>query len=68
VGKLLGYRRDEVPREWGKLHNGELNDLKSSLNIVRLIKSGRMKWTWYVARMGKGLGGGIWVKEAIWKT
>jgi hypothetical protein len=37
-------RRDEVTREWRKLHNEELNDLYSSSNIVWVIKSRRMRW------------------------
>jgi hypothetical protein len=35
---IFGPKRDEVPGEWRKLHNGELNDLYSSLNIIRVIK------------------------------
>jgi len=35
------------------LHNEELNDLSSSPNIVRVIKSRRMRWTGYVTRMGE---------------
>jgi len=46
-------RRDEVTGEWRRLHNEELNDLYSSSNIVRLIKSRRMRWAGYVARMGE---------------
>ena len=45
-------RRDEVSAEWGKLHNEELNELSASSNIVRLIKSRRMRWAGHVARMG----------------
>ena len=44
---------DGVTREWRKLHNEELNDLYCSLNIVRVIKSRRMRWAGHVARMGK---------------
>jgi len=39
VLRIFGPRRDEVTREWRKLHNEELNDLFSSPNIVRVIKS-----------------------------
>jgi hypothetical protein len=42
--RIFGPRRDEVTGEWGRLNNKELNDLYSSPNIVRVIKSRRMKW------------------------
>ena len=51
--KIFGPRRDEVTGEWRRLHNEELNDLYSSPNIVRVIKSGRMRWAGHVARMGE---------------
>ena len=51
--RILVPRRDEVTGEWRRLHNEELNDLYSSLNIVRVIKSIRMRWAGHVARMGE---------------
>ena len=42
--------------EWRKLHNEELSVLYSLLNIVRVVKSRRMKWAGHVARIGKGRG------------
>ena len=50
--RIFGPRRDEVTGEWRKLHNEELNDLYRSRNIVRVIKSRRMRWAGHVARMG----------------
>ena len=49
--RIFGPRRDEVTGKWGRLHNEELNDLYSSLNFVRVIKSRRMRWAGHVARM-----------------
>ena len=51
--RIFGPRRDEVTGEWKRLHNEELNDLYSSPNIVRVIKSRRMRWAGHVARMGE---------------
>jgi hypothetical protein len=49
-------KRAEVTGEWRKLHNEELNDLYFSSNIVRVIKSRRMRWAGHVARMGEKRG------------
>ena len=53
---IFGSKRDEVTGEWRKLHIEELNDLYCSPNIVRVIKSRRMRWAGHVARMGKRRG------------
>ena len=54
--RIFGPRRDEVTGEWKRLHNEELNDLYSSPNIVRVVKSRRMRWAGHVARMGEESG------------
>jgi len=51
--RIFGPRRDEVTGEWRRFHNEELNDLYSSPNIVRVIKSRRMRWAGRVAPMGE---------------
>ena len=52
--KVFGPKRDEVISEWRKLHNEELSDLYSLPNILRVVKSRRMRWAGHVARMEEG--------------
>jgi hypothetical protein len=54
--RVFGPMRDEVTREWRKLHNEELSDLYSLPNVVRVVKSRIMRWAGHVARMGEGRG------------
>ena len=54
--RVFGLKRDEVTGEWRKLHYEELSDLYSLTNIVRVVKSRRMRWVGHVARMGEGRG------------
>jgi hypothetical protein len=48
---IFGPKRDEVVGGWGKLHNEEFHNLYGSPSIIRMMKSGRMRWTGHVARM-----------------
>jgi hypothetical protein len=51
--QIFGPRRDEGTGDWRKLHNEELHNFYSSPNIIRLIKSRRMRWAGHIARMGE---------------
>jgi hypothetical protein len=52
--RIFGPKSDEVTGDGRKLHSGELHNLCLSSNIIRQIKSRRMRWAGHVARMGKG--------------
>ena len=54
--RIFGPRRDKVTGEWRRLYTNVLNDLYTSPNIVRVIKSRRMRWAGHVARMGEEWG------------
>jgi hypothetical protein len=54
LGKTFGPKRDEVTGKWRRLHKEELYDQYSSTNIIRVIKSRRMRSAGHVERMGDG--------------
>ena len=54
--RVFGPKRDEITGEWRKLHNEELSDLYSLPNIVRVVKSRRMRWAEHLALMGERRG------------
>ena len=49
--KIFGAKRDEITTKWRTLHVAELRGLYSSLNIIRNLKSRRLRWAGHVARM-----------------
>jgi hypothetical protein len=51
--RIFGPERDEVTEEWRKLHSEELHNLYSSPDIIKQVKSRRMRWAGHVARMGE---------------
>jgi hypothetical protein len=51
--RIFRPKKDDVKRNWWRMHNEELNDLYSSPNNVWVIKSRRMRWAGHVARMGE---------------
>jgi hypothetical protein len=51
--RIFGPKRDEMNGDLRKLHNEELHNLYSSPNIIRMIKSRRMRWAGHVARIGE---------------
>jgi hypothetical protein len=71
LGRMFGPKRDEITGQWRKLHNEKLHNLYSSPDIIRQIKSRRMRWAGHVARMGEecvqGFDGKNRRKENTWK-
>jgi hypothetical protein len=59
--KILRPKRDQVTGEWRRLHNEKLYDLYSSPNIIRVIKSRRMRRARHVARIGDRRDASYWV-------
>jgi hypothetical protein len=53
LSRIFGLRRADVTEDWRKLHNEELHNLYSSPNIIRMIKSRRMRRAGHVAQMGR---------------
>jgi hypothetical protein len=70
--RIFAPQRDQLTGKWRKLHNEELNDVFSSPNTVRVIKSRKMRWVGHVARMGErciqSYGGETGKKVTTWKT
>jgi hypothetical protein len=62
--RIFGPKRNEATGEWRRLHNEELNDLYTSPNIIRVIKSRRIRLAGHVARMGKrAVHTGFWLGD-----
>jgi hypothetical protein len=53
LSRIFGPKRDDVTGDWRKLHNEEFNNMYSSPNIIRMIKSRRVRCAGHVARMGE---------------
>ena len=51
LGKIFGAKRDEITGEWRKLHNAQLHAMYSSSNIIRNLKSRRLRWARHVVRI-----------------
>jgi hypothetical protein len=51
--RIFVQKRDEVMEDGRKVHYEELHNLYSSPNVIRMIKSRRMRWAGHVARMGR---------------
>jgi hypothetical protein len=61
VLRIFGTKRDEIIGGWKNLHYEELHNFYSPPNVIRMIKSGRMRWAGHVAQMGRrGMHIGFW--------
>jgi hypothetical protein len=58
--RIFGSKRDEVTREWRKLHNVELTVLYSSPNVIQMVKLRRMRWTGHVAL--------VWERRRVYRV
>jgi hypothetical protein len=71
IRRIFGPNRDEVTGQWRKLHSEELHIIYPTPNIIRHIKSTRMRWAGHVVRMGEeciqGFDGRDRRKESTWK-
>ena len=54
--EIFGPKRDDQTSEWRRLHNSELHDLYGKPDIIRIVKSRRLRWTGHVTRMGNERG------------
>ena len=54
--KIFGPKRDEQTDKWRRVHNGELHDLYGKPDIMRIVKSRRLRWAGHVTRMGNERG------------
>jgi hypothetical protein len=71
--RIFGPKRDEVTGEWRRLHKKELYALYSSPNIIRVIKSRRLRWAGHVAQMGEercmqGISGETWGRKPLGRS
>jgi hypothetical protein len=67
--RTFGPKRDEIIGGWRKLHNEEHHSLYCSPNVIRMIKSRKMKWAEHVARMGiRKMHIGFWWENPEGKT
>jgi hypothetical protein len=62
--RIFGPKRDEVTGEWRKLHSEELHNMYSSPDIIRQVKTRRMRWAGHVARVGEERQ----VYKALWES